>query len=268
MRTFLKRFLLDVKNRKNLELYISLFAAIGILITDILGLTEESYIDRLILISLSTIILSLIEERHSRDRIEKTLRGLSIKGTSGVFKKWDSSVIRDKMPSAHRISLFTVDSFTFLTQTGRELKDFVRRGGLLRCILLDPNGQGIRMVSDRSIGARKNPKFTRDEIYLSLQRLGEIAESAADPGGVQVKIIDHLPFAVVTMVDEDEASGVIYVTPNGFEQEYKTRPSFVLSKEKEPDCFRFYQESFENMWVWKETRAFDLHSDLREENSK
>ena len=95
------------------------------------------------------------------------------------------------------------------------------------------------------------------QIELTLQELRALARSAR-PGQVQVKLVPILPFAIMTSIDGVFDEGEMYVTLNGFEQSPLSRPSFILSQQHDSKWFRFFQDSFEHLWVWEEGRLLEV----------
>ncbi len=100
------------------------------------------------------------------------------------------------------------------------------------------------------------------KIMMALKIMQEIAKSVKSIDNVQVKILDHLPNSILTIVDPEYSHGIIYVTLNGFGQQYLRRPSFILQKKQDGDWFKFYQETFENTWTSPMSEIVDLSKEI------
>jgi len=137
-----------------------------------------------------------------------------------------------------------------MTNLTKEIEDFLHRGGQLRCILIKPGGKAMKMVAIRSIGTdvESDPNHIQKQIRMSLEKMQAFAKSTAKSESVKIKTIDYLHSTVITMVDHHSPTGTMYVTLNGFGHHFTSRPSFILSKNKEVKWFKFFQETFENMW--------------------
>jgi hypothetical protein len=167
-----------------------------------------------------------------------------------AFSEWDASHLRQRLASASEVSMMVIANYDLMTNLAEEIEDFLRRGGQLRCILIKPGGKAVKMVAIRSIDTdvESDPDHIRKQIRMSLDKMQAFAKSAPGSESVEVKTIDYLHSAVITMIDHHSPAGTMYVTLNGFGQYFTSRPSFILSKDKEAKWFKFFQEAFENMW--------------------
>ena len=140
----------------------------------------------------------------------------------------------------------------FISRYEESLKDFVKSGGKIRYLLLNPASDAMRVFSARSGGAEK------DLAEVCLKMISNIAK-AAPPRAIQVKLINQLPSAVVTMLNRESQDGLIFTSLCGFNQFFLSRPGLILHKNRDPKLFQFYQTYFENLWSWNETVAIDLN---------
>ncbi len=93
-------------------------------------------------------------------------------------------------------------------------------------------------------------------IELCKTQMKEFYQISEDNTKVELRQVDHLPFAIITMIDHQSDEGVMYVTLNGFNQPSNARPSFTLLKKEDSRWFSFYEESYEN--IWKEAKQVQL----------
>jgi hypothetical protein len=101
----------------------------------------------------------------------------------------------------------------------------------------------------------------RRDVITCLQTMQFLRERTT-AGLVEIRIVDILPSAVITMVDPDIGAAVLFVTVPGFRQRYVDSPSFLYYRRRERERFEFYQTTFEKIWTWEGCRPFDPVTDL------
>jgi hypothetical protein len=180
-----------------------------------------------------------------------------------IFTEWNSDLARERLKAAKtEVCQQAVNSYTFLSEAHSLLTDFVHQGGVLRCILVDPYGEAVQMATRRSIGADRRLGHVISELEHARQILNNISQQSVDQNSVQLRVVDHLPEPVMTIIDSDSPEGTMFVTLNGFEKRLGSRPSFVLQRKGDEKWFEFYKESFENLWAHDLCRPVDLTQSL------
>ncbi len=258
MRNFFKNIWSDIKQRKNLELYITLLVIIGVFLADILGVDTQTILVELVLATLAVLLYTIVDLRHTNRQVEEKLgQIITVPTAQNFFRRWDEEPFRQRIRSAQKeLCLCAVANHTFLARNLDEIGEFLIRGGKIRCILVDPKTPALNSASDRSSRYDKDPKILMAQINLSLQTLSELARQY--PNQVEVRLVNHYFSAIITMVDVPEKTGTMFVTLNGFEQSDFARPSMILTKTDSGEWFDFYQTSFENLWNWSKTKPYNL----------
>ena len=175
----------------------------------------------------------------------------------GFFTTWESvsSSFKERLNKAETFQLLAVMTSTLLTENESRLQQLMNRDGKIQCILVNPKGHAVKMAAERSYGAESELDTMHNLIESGLKSTSAIGKNKEN---FQVKLIDHLPSAIVTILDPEKSDGVAYVTLYGFGQFYLNRPTFILHKEKDKQWFNFYAETFENMWKSGESQLLDL----------
>jgi len=259
MEEFFKNAWRDIKQRKNLELYLVLITAFIVIIVDTFGVDTSSAIIKVVLAVLALLAFGLIGDRHDSERLEKNINDL-VKGGSATsfFNEWDDAPFRKRIIGAKEVSLIAIANHVFISRNSEPLKKFIIRGGKLRCILVDPSSNAMKMACDLGTGYEKQIDHLAMQVDLSVQQFKDFIGLSTDPSKVQIKLIDHLPFAILTMIDHQTDNGIMYITLNGFEEPPSIRPSFILNKIENEKWFQFYQKSYENIWESYKCNPVDL----------
>jgi len=258
MGNFFKNIWSDIKQRKNLELYITLLVLIGVFLADIFGVETEAILIELVLAVLAMLLYTIVDLRRTNESVTEKLGQIITRPIAqNFFKRWDDEPFRQRFKSARKeMCMCAVANHTFVALNLDEISEFLTRGGRIRCVLVDPKTSAINSAAERSGGYDKDPKMLAAQIDLSLKSLGELARQY--PNQIETRLMNHYPSAIITMLDASEKSGAMFVTLNGFEQPDYSRPSMVLNKADDGEWFEFYQTSFEHLWSWEKTKPYDL----------
>jgi len=259
MKSLLQAVWSDIKQRKNLELYSILFVIIVVFVADVLGVTTSSVLFEIVLAALAVLIYGMIDAGRANERMEQKLDSLARSGSaSQLFGEWESDALSTALRTAREICGMSITNPEFLYAHLEDIKSLLRRGGEARFIYVDRDGSAAKMAADANLVARGDMSYSENRWQLTRQLIGKMAESAPDPGSMQVKVIDYLPPATITMLNPAQPDGVMFVTLNAFRTHSRARPSFSLSRETDPKWFQFYSMAFESMWKWPGCRTIDL----------
>lgn len=259
MSDFLRQVRQDVKDRKNLELYATLILAFGVILADIIGVDTQTVVLEIVMAVLALLAFGLLQDRHASERVERKVDDLIAASPAGrFFAEWDDASFRERLTTAREVSVLAIAVHVFLSRNTTPIEDFLRRGGTFRCMLVEPRGKAMEEAAQLAVGYEQVVENIARQAELSLDELRDFARSTPTGDEVNVKLIDHLPYAIMTMVDHQYPTGVMYVTLNGYQMPPSGRPSFTLHKDKDEKWFRFFQESFENLWNSEGARIYQL----------
>jgi hypothetical protein len=258
MVTFFKRALVEIRNRQNLDLYINLLVCSILVGLGLVGVVSSNILFAGIL---ATLLLSVVNNLNTRSVVENIGNSIDAIATSksgGLTSElWDDAKGAKKIESATQVSCMAIAGYTYINANAQHFKRMLRRGGKARFLLVDPFGQAMTMAVARNFGAAKSMDHQVTLVRLSLEKLKEIVDEG-NPERLEVKLIDYLPETVMTMIDDQSESGLIYVTFQGFNQPTAIRPSFILESSKDAKLFTFYRSSFDELWNWKASQTIDL----------
>lgn len=259
MKEIYQRILIDIKNRKNIELYLVLVVAFIVIILDTFGVDTTDAIFEVLLAITGLLAFSLIGNKHDNEILRKKIEGLNSKiSAEKFFSEWSDTQFKSLIGEANEISMIAVANHVFLSQNAELIKNFVLKGGELRCILVDPSGNAMKMVCDLATGYEKQIEHLAMQVDLSIQQFKDFAKSSPNPEKIKLKLIDHMPYAITTMMDTKTDKGIIFVTLEGFEEPSQVRPSFTLKKFEDKKWFNFYLNSYENIWKSEKNKEINL----------
>ncbi|HUN24215.1 MAG TPA: hypothetical protein PK299_13880 [Anaerolineales bacterium] len=249
MGLFFQKIWRDIKQRKNIELYVILLLSMIILVMDIFDVASDSALQGILLAVMSVLVYGLIESRHSSEEIISELHSLKQSmNPSASLKRWQPAEITSAFTKAKKISFLNVANYSWVGHNHAVLRTFLKSGGTIRCILVEPDSEAFHMILDRDPKGTADADGLRMDIQLSEKLLYQIGREADNESGVEVRFVKSLPPMVMTMVNENLENGEIFVSFNGYKQEYDERPSVTLKKIQDGEWFTYYQNTFNNYW--------------------
>lgn len=176
-----------------------------------------------------------------------------------MIRTWKSSFAKERIGQAMQIWHQSMASYASMEDAKEALESFVKRGGLLRCILSDPAGRALERSAIRNLKETSSVQKLADDFEETRKLLASIARRATSKDAVVLKAIDFVPEPIVTLVDPLGPTGVAFVTLSGFRQPPNARPQFFLSKQQQQDWFEFYCRSFLELWDHSGAKTINLN---------
>jgi hypothetical protein len=161
MKAFLKNAWQDIKDRKNIELYLTLAVALGLLAASIFGIQTTSAVMQLILVALTVLIYGMVSQKQFTDRTDKNFGQLNMMLQNArdsdrlrTYPHWRVREIQDILTYAKE-SIVVIDSWY---GEAPALAGFVRDGKSHRDTTLDVK---IYMLDpDKPFGAQRYSEFS------------------------------------------------------------------------------------------------------------
>ena len=78
--------------------------------------------------------------KSTQDIVQDIASKVDIKSAINFFTEWQDAFFIEKLEMAHDIGIMTIANYNMLTKNREGLRDFINRGGKLRCIYLTRMG--------------------------------------------------------------------------------------------------------------------------------
>ncbi len=259
MKNQLRRVWQELRQGKNVEVYLTIAVAFVILCLHLFHVTS---INAVLSAILATLVLLAIANLHSRRGVEDlgaSVLRLEI-GTLAdkFFQQWNEAEFSDFINRAKRVSMLAVANNRFLSENQIQFTELIRRGGEIRALLIDPTGAVLNMSTTRSVGASTQPNYVKMHVEMSKEKLREFQIGATRSNQVRLKYIDLLPSIIITWLEFDHDPGMMLLTLTAFRQPTASRPSFTLSEEKDSKWYKYFKDYYENIWEWEGTKDIAL----------
>jgi hypothetical protein len=263
MEDFFRAIWLDIKERRNLELYLILAAIIPIFLADIFGLQTQSALFEIILASLAILVYGLIEQRREQsttaeklDKIEKLLidnqtlltRSLSGHVQASRFFSTEQRISRQSLSGANVIYLSGVN----LTRTLREylhiLGERLVAGAHIRVIIVDyQSDTALKELIAKSVESAKieNRQAALKAASTTVELL---AQTPGAKGKLDVGFLPYIPHFGLTLIEPDSPNGICSVALY-HHRSLEPTIKFQLTAADDPEWYNFFRKQYENLWL-------------------
>ncbi len=231
----------DIRAGENIDQYLTIIVAIILTLLNLLGIYTQSSLAPFILAVLS---LLAINSLVSRFKIDELLKGKT--GASNIL-------LRNEYPSSYKTDFENADEMWLIGVSLHRtiktnypiLEKKLRRGQLLRVLLVRPQGAGIQMAVTRNYTHRRVDTKSNDILFV-LELLCSLREIA--PSNIYIRTIDFPLSYGATVVNPDTVDGKLYIEHYSFRVSADSIPRYVL-KVSDGQWYAFYKREIEALWL-------------------
>jgi hypothetical protein len=250
MKKFFQLAWIDIKNRQNIELYLTLIVAVIVFIANIIGVKNQDILFNVVLGVLAVMLFKSIQDSHATERFERKIDDL-LRGNKSVFlRRWDNNVFKECLVKAKVIcGVWSQGNYEFLHTNFSMLREFMAKGGKIKFVYVDPESNAFELATHRYFSEQDNKEKNKNaqlRFQLTLQTLKELAQVAPTPESIQIKFTCEIPSSTITLINHQTNTGMIFVTLHDYFSS-SIGPSFILDKSEE-QWFNAYASVFENLW--------------------
>lgn len=199
--------LADIKQRKNIELYLSLVALVAIFIADIVGVDTTKVLFEIILAALAVVLYGMLDARHSNEKIEKEISAIARPSESFV-EKFPPSFDVD-YDEAKDLWIFSTSYYVSLKWKFSNIEEKLKKGHKVKILLANPDGVVPAIVAQRGY----KPISTEHkvaEIKSAINDLCELKKKFSQH--IEIRTIDYpIPYKLYAM-NPNTPSGIIYIS--------------------------------------------------------
>lgn len=212
-------------------------------------------VDILALVALSqltSVHLPLVRLRGEVRRVAESVPSVSVAGRflkeRHAFPEFESRIAK-----AHELCLLGTSLHAILSYYFGALEEFVRRGGSLRVLVLDPTSVAVNVFAE-GLYSIDSAGELKDDIHDAMAAASKLAARGAPKGSVDLRLMTHAPSTAMVMVDPSSAHAQIVAELYPFRVTALRRPHFELGPGDQP-WFEFFRAQFESIWasasVWQ-----------------
>lgn len=249
----LLRIKAEILAGRNIFIYITILLCIAAAVGSLLA---SHFANGVLMMVLGLLLGHILEERWSRNDFESRMN---------QHTTWDDlrQGFLDRLGHAKTVSFLAVSPLDILRTYEKELRRIIDyKGGRVQFLVVDPYESAMQLIA---VGRPENK--TDGEIFLNeiaklksfLQVAGDglnkssreqATESLADPQ-VEVRVLctkyNYVPSCILTLIDDEENDGAIFVTVYSYKQSDPARPSLRLTR-ADGVWYTFFQREFKDLW--------------------
>ena len=245
----------DIKRGENLDLYVTIFVAVSLVVFNVVGNVSQPLIDSLTLTILALLATVLLGNRH---RLEAIHRSLTMAGRRLLLTQFPPEFKAD-IGRATELWLIGTHLDDILTEYYSMFEKKLEGKSSIRALVLSPDGNACKMSAMRFSG-QVNVERERALVQSTLARLRKLQEGA--PGKLEVRIMDYLFSYEMILINPGKADGTIYLKWYNFHVlGGPSKPKLVYRPEDE-EWYEFFHSEARNFWerakLWNHQKLTQL----------
>lgn len=236
----LSRIWNDIKRGENIDLFLTIIAAFGLVALNLAGLATATLIAPLTLAVLGLLAISTLGNRY---RSEELFQKLAQSAESIFLDEFPQSLESD-FEKATELWLVGVTFSRTVKTYYSTIEQKLQKGHTVKVLLVHPEGTAVKMAEERAYRPT-NIERKRMEILGTLEDLCELRNHTN--GKLEIRTIDNpLSFGARAMSPES-ASGILYIEHYPYKVAGGAKPKFVL-KASDGRWYNLFIEEMRLLW--------------------
>jgi len=244
---FFRRILEDIKNRRNIEVYVLSFAAFAVALVSVfadaaLTALGDNIVNSIILATLGLLVLNISTPKESRSTLDDYLDDRSNLGS-----------FEERIRGARKLYIYAPSAANILHGDNAEAirnEILSRHDGELRVVIQNPNKpDAVEILVDQ---LDRSVEFQVQNLPEEIQRTirqFKLIDGWSTPGQTDLRFLDYGPGFSMVMIDPDRNSGQVIVEVHGYQNEStRSRMHVVIHRRDSERWFTYWYAQFENMW--------------------
>jgi hypothetical protein len=230
----------DIRKGDNIDLYIAVPLAVVLAVLNLFGLTPTNLISPVTLVILGLLATALLGTRHAVKELSNKLTQTA----DTFFLDEYPSTLKTDFESATELWMVGISLTTPIRTYYSTLESKLRKGHLVRVLLVDPDNTAVEMSELRAY-VWTNVDRGRSEIRNSLQDLCNLKKIATDK--LQIRTIRYpVGFGMFGM-NPDTISGILYLKYYPFRTTGGAKPKIVL-RARDGQWYELFRSELHNLW--------------------
>jgi len=252
----LNNFWQDIRDRENLDVYITVIIAIVVAIGGIFGL-HDTIIFSAILATLAMVSLGLLQNRRENREIRLALKQVNTSDQlSDKFLKdeFNAYELRERLAQARQIIIWSATFADTMATLSYAIEEALKADAKVRFLVMKPDSAAANVASLRHRFSRE-PLLESAKIKNVLSRLAKLS-SSVNSGQIEARVVDYIPPYTIVGIDINHRKGYMWLRLASPFTDGTRRPTFGLDAIDDKKWFGFFSEQFETMW--KVSEVIDL----------
>jgi len=236
----LKRILYDLKHGENVDLYLTIVAAIFVAALNIYGLAPSSLVSSVTLAVLGLLAFSAVGNRHRLEKLLFIRNDLK----RGSFLTQFPTDIEEQRFDSEELWMIGTSLKIAIPKHYSKLDSMLRRKCKIRVLLVEPDGIANDLAAKR-LYRPTSPKEHKDDILSNLKLLCYLKQ--IDPTGLEIKVINYVYPFVIYATDLESPKGTVLLVYGGFKSSDNHEPKILLCSRDDP-WYNYFKKQIYTLW--------------------
>jgi hypothetical protein len=250
----LARFRTDLAAGRNLDLYATFAIALTIGLLGVFNIVDTGIVAAATLATLAFVAVGSLGTRRQVAAMESATRdlGLQLRQFGGVvsadeFLSPSTSGLDVDLRGATDIRLVGVSLSRTIRNNIDALEQRLARGAHVRIALIEPGSEAVLEAARRST-IPDTPEIFENRLRPTVDLLRQLAAGPSASGKLEVRFLTFVPVFGLTLVDPDEADGLIHVDIYAH-RSAGAEPVLRLNPRRDPRWYRHFLHEFNRIWA-------------------
>ena len=247
----------DIQKGENIDLYVTLAAAIFVAILNLFGISVFSIDPQgIILILLSILIFDALGRRHNLAQLQKDVN----KPKKEIFfielTNQQQSYLDERVRDCSDLLLIGNSLSRTLDQYYDVLEAKLKKGHKIRVVMGNPEGLAIDMTVTRKYRP-VNTDVWRKQVRSALDELAHLKQNLAPEMTelLEIRTIDYNLSHGSIMIDLNKSDGLLFLWYHSFKTRKHSRPKYLLDKN---DGYWYSYFTEEANAIWESSKPWNV----------
>lgn len=237
----LRRIWDDLRKGENVDLYLTIVAAVALVVLNLAGVAPATLMAPLTLAVLALLAVTSLGNRYRMDE----LLAQREQSLDDFFQEHIPPSYQTDLEAAEEVWLVGVSLHRTVTGNYALFERKLQQGHRLRVLLVHPDGAGLEMAVARGY-TRRDLEKKRQDIGYVLDMLCDLKQAA--PGRVEIRTIQH-PLAYGALaVNPDSSRGALYLEHYCFRVSTDSMPRYEL-RVADGHWYDFFKSEIQALWA-------------------
>jgi len=249
-----KTVIQDIREGKNLEVYLTLVVALVLLLLDVFGVVSTEALAAGTLATLALLAFSVLQNREQMQNLSEIAeQAISGRPSADSFFWERQRRLDEYFEKADFIGAVGMTLSTTIAEYEQVFKERLALGAHVRIMTIDPSSPAPQQAIDRSADIVGTTFFT-DLLRPTIDRLCSLADTTNTSAVLELGLLSFIPSFGLILVDPDKPHGRIIVEI----YQHKSaglHPTFELTPRRDKQWYRFFRNQFDLLWESCEGRT-------------
>lgn len=238
----------DIRQGENIDLYLTILAALLFVILNLAGLAPDTFLAPLTLSVLALLAVTNLVNRHRMEALMEQ-KNLTL---DDFFREEFPPTYKADFENAAEVWLVGVSLNRTVKSQYLKLEQKLKQGHRVRVLLVHPQGPALEMAVERGY-TRRDVEMKRQEIISVLSLLDDLR--AVAPDRMEIRTIQHPLNYGAMAANPDATNGALYLEHYCFRVTTESIPRYVLHTH-DGRWYDFFKTELRTLWeagdVWGE----------------